>query len=124
MSVQDIDGWYETQKWYKLREMVFKRDQYTCKDCGRKLNLQVHHIKRAKMHPELFFEESNCITLCKPCHDERHHQAWLTHVYNEDGFGENHPSDMVLCGFCGNFYHEARYKMCYDCYLKMRKGEL
>ena len=123
MDTNHIDDWYKTQKWYKFREKIFERDQHTCKDCGKKENLQPHHIKRAKVHPELFFEESNCITLCRGCHSERHHQAWLTHTYNPDGFGGNHPEDVVLCEFCQNFYHAAKYKMCYNCYLETKRGK-
>jgi len=48
---------------------VFKRDDYTCMLCKeRGKNLEAHHVKRWVDYPELRFELSNGITLCKKCH--------------------------------------------------------
>lgn len=52
-----------------LRKYVMQRDEFTCQDCktvGGKL--EMHHIKEWCNYPELRFEASNCVTLCKPCH--------------------------------------------------------
>jgi hypothetical protein len=58
---------------YKLwREAVFKRDNWTCqnKDCNKnKCYLEAHHIKSWAKYPELRYELSNGITLCKECHN-------------------------------------------------------
>ena len=57
---------------YKLwRDSVFQRDQYLCQmpNCDKiERYLQVHHIKTFAKFPELRFEVSNGITLCKKCH--------------------------------------------------------
>ncbi len=57
-----------------LRNEVFKRDDYTCKNCSRKRKpkdrviLQVHHIKSFAIHKELRFDKNNIVTLCAECH--------------------------------------------------------
>lgn len=56
------------------RNFVFERDNFTCQHCGDNKggNLQAHHIKSFADYPELRFEVSNGLTLCKPCHDKHH----------------------------------------------------
>lgn len=62
-----------TKKWINLRARIIDRDDHLCKRCYLKFNiingdqLQVHHIKPRVYYPELTFEESNLITLCKTC---------------------------------------------------------
>lgn len=57
----------EFRQW---REKIFKKDNYTCQDCGDKngSNLEPHHIKSFALYPELRFEVSNGQTLCGDCH--------------------------------------------------------
>lgn len=65
----------ELKEW---RESVFKRDGYMCQDCldisksGNTVYLHSHHLKYFSEFPELRFEVSNGITLCKICHYKRH----------------------------------------------------
>jgi hypothetical protein len=65
-----------------FRIRVLKRDNFTCKQCGSKENVQVHHIierQRGRIWGMAGIgtfdngtdEESNLITLCKKCHDEK-----------------------------------------------------
>ncbi|WP_176519040.1 HNH endonuclease [Priestia megaterium] len=60
-------------RWRKLRSLIIKRDGSCCQRCLVKYKminsaqLQVHHIKPRIEHPELMFEESNLLTLCKTC---------------------------------------------------------
>ena len=56
---------------YKIwRSDVFLRDNWTCQTCqARGVYLEVHHIKSWANYPELRYEISNGVTLCKPCHD-------------------------------------------------------
>jgi len=57
----------------KWRISVFKRDNYTCKHCNKVGgNLNAHHIKGFAEYPNLRFELSNGITLCKKCHIIEH----------------------------------------------------
>ncbi len=66
-------------KYKKFREEIFKRDNYTCKNCGRarkardRVILNAHHKKSFAEHKELQFVKSNVITLCKECHDKIHY---------------------------------------------------
>lgn len=57
------------------RTKVFERDGYTCVECGQKGNVEAHHIKPWASHPQLRFEVSNGLTLCRPCHREKHRQT-------------------------------------------------
>lgn len=52
----------------RWRAEVFKRDNYTCQECGsRGKDLVADHIKPFALFPELRFELSNGRTLCKEC---------------------------------------------------------
>lgn len=75
-----------TKEYYRIRhsiefkfwrESVFKRDNWTCQDCGKRgCILHPHHIKRFAYYPELRFELSNGKTLCKECHLKIHFKTW------------------------------------------------
>lgn len=55
---------------YRLwREAVFKRDDWTCVDCGtRGGKLHADHIKPYSKFPELRYDVANGRALCVPCH--------------------------------------------------------
>jgi endogenous inhibitor of DNA gyrase (YacG/DUF329 family) len=58
------------------RKAVFERDNYTCVWCGarsekgKKVILNVDHIKPFSLFPELRFSIDNGRTLCKSCHEK------------------------------------------------------
>lgn len=58
----------------RWRYDVFSRDHFTCQRCEDKRggNLVAHHIKAFAEYPELRFDISNGLTLCKPCHKKIH----------------------------------------------------
>ena len=63
----------EYRKW---RMEVFSRDNFICKSCGTKKDLQAHHIERWKDNKKLRYEISNGITLCRSCHLKAHGGRW------------------------------------------------
>lgn len=62
-----------SSRWRKLRRLIINRDNGLCQRCLIKYDLfnsdelQVHHIKPRIEFPELMFDESNLITVCKTC---------------------------------------------------------
>jgi 5-methylcytosine-specific restriction endonuclease McrA len=59
------------RNWKKQRQLVLKRDNYRCRQCGTTTNLHIHHIvKRKKFgNNELLANyHGNLITLCRACH--------------------------------------------------------
>jgi len=59
---------------YRLwRELVFERDDWTCKKClERGVELNSHHVFNFSDNEELRFNTDNGVTLCKKCHREFH----------------------------------------------------
>lgn len=59
----------------ELRQMVLKRDEYTCQKCNTTdKSLHCHHISGVTLNPIESADIDNCITLCKECHKEVHRQ--------------------------------------------------
>lgn len=58
----------------QLRQIVLKRDNYTCQKCGSTEYLHCHHVVPAKQNPMTANDPDVCITLCKKCHKEIHKQ--------------------------------------------------
>lgn len=62
-------GARQNVEWRIWWETCVKRDNYTCRVCLKKgCRLEIHHIKRWAKYPDLRYEISNGITLCKLCH--------------------------------------------------------
>lgn len=65
----------ELSKW---RKQVYKRDSYTCQECGKssqkgnRLIIHAHHIKLWSEYPDERFNIDNGITLCVHCHGAIH----------------------------------------------------
>lgn len=69
-----------TNKYKNWRNEVFRRDDYTCQRCRKNgVYVEAHHIKPFANFPELRFEISNGLTLCKPCHvkEPKGKEIWL-----------------------------------------------
>lgn len=58
--------------WAEKRSMILKRDQYQCRLCGSKHNLQVHHIKYSSGKKAWEYPNIDLITLCEDCHQKVH----------------------------------------------------
>lgn len=85
-------NFYRRSKWYKTRAKVLKRDRYQCVWC-RELGkvttqrLEVDHIEELDKRPDLAYDLSNLRTLCKDCHNKRHHRYQRTKtVWNDERF--------------------------------------
>lgn len=62
-------GYRDNLAYKKWRETIFKRDNYTCQNCGiTGVYITAHHIKSFAKFPELRLEITNGITLCEECH--------------------------------------------------------
>lgn len=74
-------NWKHTQEYKDWRTKVFKRDNWTCQDCGQRGGvLNADHIKPQSLYPELRFKVSNGRTLCRPCHKKT--PTWGIGIYN------------------------------------------
>jgi hypothetical protein len=68
-----------SKKMDEWRKKVFERDNYTCQKCnarngnGVSVYLEAHHVKQFALYPEIRYEVSNGLTLCKPCHKQEDH---------------------------------------------------
>ena len=73
-------GIRDTGEWQRVRLEVYKRDNFTCQECGdrnhegrgKRISLDAHHIQTVNDAPELALVLTNIITLCKPCHRKTH----------------------------------------------------
>lgn len=54
------------------RKQVFGRDFFRCKICRSNKDIQAHHIESYKDYPELRYNHTNGITMCRKCHTEFH----------------------------------------------------
>jgi len=52
-----------SSKWPKVRKAFLKKNK-RCAVCGRKLSLEVHHIRDFSTNPEIELDENNLVTLC------------------------------------------------------------
>ena len=59
----------EYKEW---RNKVILRDNGACQCCGLDEKLEAHHIFSSEEYPQLAYELTNGITLCKFCHDKYH----------------------------------------------------
>lgn len=73
------------------RAAVFERDGYKCCHCGKagnrdyginKIGLDACHIEPFSLHPELRFDVSNGITLCRDCHRKHDQHSQIEVLQN------------------------------------------
>lgn len=64
----------KSAEYNEWKESVLERDNYTCKKCGKKKQLHVHHIISPKKHLELILYKENGLTLCASCHKKLHNK--------------------------------------------------
>lgn len=85
----DFDKVDKDSEWGKLRESVFKRDNYRCVDCGGEYNLTVNHIKELSLGG--VNDLDNLETLCKDCHEKHHGRRIFDDDYKaKRDYGKKH----------------------------------
>lgn len=62
----------QTDEYKEWRKKIYERDRWICQICGSKKNIVAHHIKWFSKYPNLRFEVSNGIVLCRACHQKEH----------------------------------------------------
>ena len=68
---------YKTYRWQRFREGILARDCWQCQMCGVLLrkgraagrSATVDHLMPVALRPDLFFDESNCRSVCRDCHE-------------------------------------------------------
>lgn len=102
---QDRD--WDDPQYKKWRLSVYRRDNFCCQfpGCGKKgkfAKLQAHHIKRWADFPELRFQLTNGVTLCKMCHkriegqEQNYESLFLNIVYKKEARTPDKKEDYFL----------------------------
>ncbi|MCY4065058.1 MAG: HNH endonuclease signature motif containing protein [Rhodospirillaceae bacterium] len=55
------------ERWERVRQAIFRRDGYRCRECGRYGPLECDHIKPLKSGGEPW-DPANLQSLCRDCH--------------------------------------------------------
>ena len=54
--------------WYEKRDNILRRDNYKCRICGSKEQIQVHHLAYEGLAWQV--RDSDLITVCDKCHED------------------------------------------------------
>lgn len=104
MKKEQIKG-YRQAKWYKRRDEILKRDNYTCLHCGRNkedgVELQVHHLTYIKGHKPWEYPDYTLLTLCKGCHSRTHGLKPPTEGWIYDSCEDTEEFGEEQCEYCG-----------------------
>nr|URC17119.1 MAG: HNH endonuclease [Lokiarchaeota virus Ratatoskr Meg22_1012] len=69
---KSANNFYNSKEWAKCRIEILKRDNYTCKICGKKPARNIHHINSVIIFPEMSLSHDNLLTVCDECHKKWH----------------------------------------------------
>jgi len=58
---------YKTHRWQTLRKKIIAETPY-CYKCGSDRYLEVHHKIPPRGDEDLFYDEGNCVPVCRACH--------------------------------------------------------
>lgn len=67
----DYHDFLRTPYWAAVAEMVRKRDNYKCQECGSTENLNIHH-KTYENHGDEIHHLEDLVCLCQKCHEKHH----------------------------------------------------
>lgn len=79
-SRNDWDARRQSDTW---RDMVFNRYGRRCFICGSDYNLEAHHVKPFRTHPELVFKVENGRPVCRDCHRKIEPVPWAVLPHHE-----------------------------------------
>ena len=70
----------QTEEYDEWRRAVYKRDAYTCQDCGKRFKeIVAHHLKSFADFPELRYIVENGTTLCRIMSFKKTCRYWCNH---------------------------------------------
>jgi len=69
INKMEYSDYLDTQDWWEIRELVLRRDNHTCADCGDQAQC-VHHETYDTVYT--LDQAKDCISLCHNCHGIRH----------------------------------------------------
>jgi 5-methylcytosine-specific restriction endonuclease McrA len=59
-------------EWRKFREwFLWQPENIMCGDCRTQVSREVHHVVKVRVCPERRLDPTNCLGLCKQCHQRR-----------------------------------------------------
>ena len=81
-----------SKRYNEWRDMVYKKDWYTCQCCGKSKNINknAHHIINYAENEELRYDLNNSILLCEECH----HIKCIGSFHNIYGTHNNSPEQL------------------------------
>lgn len=69
---KQVDPFYLSYAWKRVRLYVLLRDNYRCQVCGKRWANTVHHLKPRLEHRELALCADNLEAVCGVCHNREH----------------------------------------------------
>lgn len=76
-GVSTCDRFYQSKAWRRLRREILSAS-HACETCGDLLRVkEVHHKIPRLERPDLSFDKSNLIVLCKRCHGKETYRETL-----------------------------------------------
>lgn len=69
---KQVDPFYKSGPWLKLRIRVLDRDHWWCQVCKKRAAVTAHHKIPRKERPDLELDENNCEAICRICHNQEH----------------------------------------------------
>ena len=65
------------RRWAAVRRLVFRRDGYRCRRCGKAGRLEAHHVKRLEDGGDPY-DLDNIESRCRDCHISEHRTDLMT----------------------------------------------
>lgn len=72
LSAEERSNSRRTKEYQEFHLKVIMRDSYTCRRCGSKEDIDVHHLNGYDLYIEGRIDETNAVCLCRNCHRNFH----------------------------------------------------